>query len=166
MSLDASHPEGLFRVRLPAGWTWHADEGGGAAVAPGEPGVLYLFAQPVVDRGALPNLPRMLAGFLSERGRPVLTEQLLKVRLGGRGGYAWRYLEERGGREHAWFLWVTGNLRCWLLASYNCPAEHAFAHQGEVDEILASLELAEEGEGPAIGGGEERGSPPAGPRQR
>jgi hypothetical protein len=142
--VEVVHPEGLFRVTLPPDWAWVPDEGGGAAVPPGDPGVLYFFAQAVTDRRALPNLQRMLAGFLSQRGRPVLTEQLLTVRLGRHRGYAWRFLEERPQGEHAWFLWITGNLKAWLLVSYNCPAGYASSHQAEIDEILASLRLAEE----------------------
>lgn len=134
----------LFRLRLPEGWRWYPDADGGAALPPGDPGAMVFCAQPVLDVATLPSLRRMLAGFLTERGQPVTTLQLLDVEVGSFRGLGWHFVEEAPRGPHAWSLWIAGNRRAWLLVTYNCPAEHAGSHAEEIDRLLATVELAPE----------------------
>lgn len=133
----------LFRLELPEGWQWVPDADGGAAVPPGDPGAMVFYAQAVENPEELPSLRRMLSGFLTQRGIPVTTLQLQSVRTGSFTGFGWHYLDEpEGGDPHAWSLWVTGHKAAWLLVTYNCPGAFLASHWQEVQEILATVELA------------------------
>jgi hypothetical protein len=128
----------LFGLDLPEGWTWHPEPGGGAAVPPGDPGALVVSAHPVDDPTALPPVSRMLASFLTLRGRPVATDELATIEVNGGQGVWYEYRED----EHWWRLWVIGNEVAWALISYNCPQAFRESHSSELDEIMASLRLA------------------------
>lgn len=128
----------LFGLDLPPGWTWHPEADGGAAVPPGDPGALVVSAHPVDDPASLPHISRMLAGFLTLRGRPVATDELATLEVSGGEGVWHEYVDG----EHWWRLWVVGNEVTWALLSYNCPQQYRGSHLTELDEILASLRLA------------------------
>lgn len=134
-----SHPNGLFELRLPSDWQWIADEAGGAAVSRQPPGVLHLSAEAVDDPADFPNLSRMLAGFLTRTGRPVATDDLLRVPLAGAEGFSWQYIEDE---SRAWRVWIFGNRVAWVFVSFNCALEDAPAHQPAVDGLVHSLRLA------------------------
>lgn len=130
----------LFGLDLPEGWTWHPDAGGGAAVPPGDPGALVVSAHPVDNPAELPHVARMLASFLTLRGRPVASDELARLEINGGQGVWYEY--EDG--EHWWRLWVVGNESAWALLSYNAPRAFRASHLAELDEIVASLRLAVE----------------------
>ncbi|MCA9794765.1 MAG: hypothetical protein KC910_23315 [Candidatus Eremiobacteraeota bacterium] len=134
-----SHPDGLFELSLPSDWRWVADETGGSAVSAQPPGVLHLSAEAVEDPAELPNLSRMLAAFLTRTGRPVATDDLLRVPLVGAEGFSWQYIEDQ---KRAWRVWIFGNRTVWVFASFNCALEDAPVHQGSVDGLVHSLRLA------------------------
>lgn len=136
--LEIVHSTGLFALDLPPGWGWHDEPDGGAAVPSGAPGALVISAQAVEDPTRLPNLSRMLAGFLTLRGRPVAADALASVEADGSQGVSYSYAE--GG--HFWQLWVVGNQATWALLSYNCPIEFQDAHRQALDTILSSLRLS------------------------
>jgi hypothetical protein len=136
--LEIVHPTGLFALDLPPGWGWHNEPDGGAAVPPGAPGALVISAQAVEDPTRLPNVSRMLAGFLTLRGRPVAADALTSIQADGSQGVSYRYTEG----EHFWQLWVVGNQATWALLSYNCPAEFQDSHRPALETIVASLRLS------------------------
>ncbi len=129
----------LFGLDLPDGWRWHPEPGGGAAVPPGDPGALHVSAHPVDNPAELPHVARMLASFLTLRGRPVATDELARIEVQGGGEGVWREYEDG---EHYWRLWVVGNEAAWALLSYNCPVRFQASHRAELEEIVASLRLA------------------------
>ena len=97
------------------------------------PGVINLTSEAVTERESLPNLSRMLAGFLTRTGHPVATDELLRVSdVPGAPGFSWQYTEE--GTYHR--LWLFGNLASWLLIHFVCPKEHySEFHQSLTDSI-------------------------------
>lgn len=146
------HP--LFTLELPPGWRWIAEQRGGSAVASDPPGVLHLSAEPVEKAEELPNLSRMLAGFVTRHVAPVTTQELIPVDFPRATGFAWQFVEETADRPpHLWRVWIAGNEEAWCFLSFNCSYEDREAHRVTVDEVVASLSLS------APDGGE----PPTGP---
>lgn len=134
------HP--LFSLELPSDWRWHPDEQGGGAVAPPPPAVLHVTAEAVEDRLALPNLSRMLAGFLTRQIRPVAADELVSMPFSQATGFGWQYVERSQRRPaHAWRVWIAGNEAAWAFLSFNCALEDAELHRPSVDAMVASLRL-------------------------
>lgn len=130
----------LFRLSLPLGWTDREEEGRSFLISEDPPGVMCCTAERVDDPSELPNLSRMLAGFLTRTGHPVATDELLRVtRVVGVTGFSWQYAEDE--RYHR--LWILGNRHCWLLLTFSCALSHRDHFFSVLEAIVGSLELAE-----------------------
>ena len=105
------------------------------------PGVLHLTPQIVEDKEDLPNLSRMLAGFLTRSGHPVATDELLRITsVPNAHGFSWQYTEE----ENYHRLWLFGDEHSWLLAHFVCPREHYSEFHEQLTEVVKTLRLREE----------------------
>ena len=62
-----------FSLEVPAGWEVRHEEEQVFLISRTPPGVLCCTAQTVENSEELPNLSRMLAGFLTRSGHPVAT---------------------------------------------------------------------------------------------
>ncbi len=132
-----THSNQLFSLALQPGWQWQEQEDGGLCFSQEPPGVLHLSAEPVADPESLPNLSRMLAGFVTRTVRPVATDDLLRVPLAGAEGFSWQYVAE----DKACRVWVFGNRQAWVFASFHCQLEDAPNHQTGVEKMVTSLKL-------------------------
>ena len=128
-------------MQLPPSWSWFPDEAGGAAVfqpaGQTASSVLHIHVEGVDDSESLPNLSRMLAGFLTLRGRPVATDDLLELDLPNTQAFAWQYQEG----EQAVRVWVAGNELAWAFINFHCPVLLEAELRSDVDLIVASLVL-------------------------
>lgn len=106
-----------FSLELPEGWTVRQDEECTYLVSPDPPGVLCCTPQTVEKSEELPNLSRMLAGFLTRTGHPVATDDLLRLsNVPGAQGFCWQYFEDMAFHR----LWIFGNTASWLLLTFSC----------------------------------------------
>lgn len=129
-----------FTLELPDGFKLAESDGPLTCVCRTPPGVLHLTPQLVEDKEELPNLSRMLAGFLTRSGHPVATDELLRVTsVPNAHGFSWQYTEE--GNYHR--LWLFGNEQSWLLAHFLCPQEHYSEFHEQLTEAVKTLRLRE-----------------------
>ena len=109
------------------------------------PGVLHLTPQEVDDPKDLPNLSRMLAGFLTRSGHPVATDELLRVTsVPHAHGFSWQYTED----GHYNRLWLFGNEFSWLLLHFVCLQEHYTGFHEKLTKAVQSLRLRADDVGP------------------
>lgn len=102
------------------------------------PGVLHLTSEAVDDPKELPNLSRMLAGFLTRSGHPVATDELLRVTsVPHAHGFSWQYTEE----GHYNRLWLFGNELSWLLLHFVTPREHYAEFHEKLTGAVQTLRL-------------------------
>jgi hypothetical protein len=124
--------ETTFTMELPSEFQVTKEANEIQCVCLDPPGVLRLTPEEVEDTNSLPNLSRMLAGFLTRTGHPVATDELLRVTsVPEAHGFSWQYTED--GNYHR--LWLFGNRRSWLLVTFVCPK----AEQQNFHETLQSL---------------------------
>lgn len=101
-------------------------------------GVLLLTPERVENSDELPNLSRMLAGFLTRSGHPVATDELLPISsVPNAHGFSWQYLDD--GTYHR--LWLFGNEFSWLLVTFLCPQPNQQSFHDTLREIIASIRL-------------------------
>lgn len=132
-----------FSLTLPQGWTKRDDEGRVYGLSTEPPGVLCCTASPVENSEELPNLSRMLAGFLTRSGHPVATDELLRVsKVAHAHGFCWQYSEEGNFTR----LWMFGNRESWLLMTFTAPEQHVAHFHPLLDQIVESLTLHREGD--------------------
>lgn len=112
--------EPTFSIQLPDSFQLIRDEGQLQCVCREPAGVLSLTPEAVTDPENLPNLSRMLAGFLTRTGHPVATDELLRITsVPDAHGFSWQYTEEQNFHR----LWLFGNRYSWLLLTFVCPEE-------------------------------------------
>jgi hypothetical protein len=128
----------LLKFELPDEWDWFPDESGGGAVL-GTDVLLHFHEQAVDDPSDLPNLARMLSGFLTLRGRPVATDELLEGRTKNGKSYGWQYQDG----EQAVRLWVLGNRQAWCFVTFHCPVTREAELRATVDAAVGGLQLGE-----------------------
>lgn len=127
-----------FQLSLPQGWTQRSDEECLYGVCTDPPGVLCCTPSLVEDSDQLPNLSRMLAGFLTRSGHPVATDELLRVSgVANAHGFCWQYVENE--RFHR--IWVFGNQVSWLLLTFTSGAEAQSTFHPLLNEMIATLAL-------------------------
>lgn len=134
--MQVEHPT-LFQLQLAASWTFYADEHGGGAISPCRRAILHFYAEPVHNPEELPNLSRMLAGFLTQHHRPVATDELLRLKLPGALGFSWQFLDSSQNR--AVRVWILGNEKAWSFANFHCPLEDEPGLREVVDEMIRSF---------------------------
>ena len=136
--------EGLLSFELPPDWEWYPDGQGGGAIPPDRQSVLHVRAERVEDAAQLPNLSRMLAGFLTGHVRPVATDELHPFSVVGGQGFAWHYLEEWESegppRIQSVWLWVMGNEQTWTFVNFQGPAGSS---KGMAEQIARTFAFAE-----------------------
>ena len=104
--------EPTFSLVLPAGFQASNDEEGLHCICKSPPAILRFTAEKVEDKDALPNLSRMLAGFLTRMGHPVATDELLKLNsVPGAYGFCWQYAEDDKFQK----FWLFGNEASWFF---------------------------------------------------
>lgn len=134
------HP--LFALDLPPDWQWFPDEHGGSAVPPGPPAALHLSAERVVEAEELPNLSRMLAGFVTRHVGPVTTQDLIPANFPQATGFAWQFIEETAERPpHLWKVWIAGNEHAWCFVSFNCSLKDHETHREKIENVVSTLTL-------------------------
>ena len=127
-----------FTVKLPSDWQLKEEAEGQLAhgISSSPPGVLTLKWEQVTDTEELPNLSRMLAGFLTRSGHPVATDELLPLsNVSGAQGFSWQYQEEATYHR----FWLLGHRQCWLLLTFVCPQEYHSAFEASLGALLADL---------------------------
>lgn len=134
------HQEEIFSLRLPAGWAVRRDEERVYFISPAPPGVLCCTPERVEDPSQLPNLSRMLAGFLTRTGHPVATDELLRITgVPGAVGFCWQYFED--GTFHR--VWVFGNQVSWMLWTFSCGSADFEHFHPILEGLQKSLALSE-----------------------
>lgn len=130
--------ESTFSLTLPEGFSVSRDSEGLQCVSSAPPGVLSLTPEAVVDKDSLPNLSRMLAGFLTRSGHPVATDELLKMTVVPEAhGFSWQYIEDE--KYHR--FWLFGNESSWLLLTFVCPSAHQRDFHEPLRKMIVSLRL-------------------------
>lgn len=132
---------GLFSIQLPPGWQFFPDLHGGGVIPPGSQGVLHFHSERVADSAELPNLSRMLAGFVTLHHQPVATDQLRRLSINGSDAFAWQYVDKS---EQAVRLWVVGNDAAWVFINFQASPLVAASLESEIDGIVGSLTMAME----------------------
>lgn len=133
--------EETFSLTLPDGWAVRRDEERVYLVSSQPPGVLCCTAQPVEQAEQLPNLSRMLAGFLTRTGHPVATDELLRIsNVAGGTGFCWQYFEE--GTFHR--IWIFGNHFSWLLWTFTSATADLDHFHPLLEGMIKSLILVQE----------------------
>lgn len=130
--------EETFALTVPEGWAVRRDDERVFLVSERPPGVLCCTPQVVDDPDRLPNLARMLAGFLTRTGHPVATDELLRIsNVPGASGYCWQYFE--GGSFHR--IWIFGNHASWLLWTFSSATSDLDHFHPQLEGLLKSLSL-------------------------
>ncbi len=133
--------EATFSVAVPEGWRVHRDEDGLFLISDQPAGVLCCTSELVQDAEELPNLSRMLAGFLTRTGHPVATDELLRIsNVPGAAGFCWQYFED--GKFHR--IWIFGNQRCWLLWTFTSAGDDMDHFHPQLEGMLKTLALVQE----------------------
>ena len=105
--------------------------------------VLHIRAERVRDAAELPNLSRMLAGFLTEHVTPVATDELRAFQVEEVLGFAWQYREEwEDEGERAVRVWVLGNELAWCFVSFQGPIDSVQRDLQLVDNAIVSFRFA------------------------
>jgi hypothetical protein len=108
-------------------------------------GVLHITPERVIDPESLPNLSRMLAGFLTRSGHPVATDELLQVTsVPDAHGFSWQYVEEKVYHR----LWLFGDEFSWLLMTFICPESDRGHFHESLQAVVNSLRLRRDGRDP------------------
>lgn len=136
--MQAKH-EPLFLVEFPDDWTYYPDEHGGGVVSPCRRAVLHFYAEAVENPSELPNLSRMLAGFLTQHHRPVATDELLQIKLPGALAFSWQFLDAMQNR--AVRVWVIGNEKAWTFANFHAPLDLEPQLRPSVDQMIRDFRL-------------------------
>lgn len=132
--------ESTFSVTVPDEWSVRRDEERVYLVSASPPGVLCCTPQRVDDPDRLPNLARMLAGFLTRTGHPVATDELLRIsNVPGASGYCWQYFDS--GSFHR--IWIFGNKASWLLWTFSSSSADLDHFHPLLEGMLKSLSLVE-----------------------
>lgn len=132
--------EETFSLELPDGWLVRRDDDRIYLISPEPPGVLCCTSEWVEDAEELPNLSRMLAGFLTRTGHPVATDELLRIsNIGGGEGFCWQYFE--GSTFHR--LWIFGNQACWLLWTFSSQTSDLDHFHPVLERMQKTLVLVE-----------------------
>ncbi|HIB68990.1 MAG TPA: hypothetical protein EYO33_28860 [Phycisphaerales bacterium] len=130
--------EKLFSIALPDSFEIHRDGERLQCVSREPVGVLSLTPEEVENADELPNLSRMLAGFLTRSGHPVATDELLRVSsVSGAHGFSWQYTED--SKYHR--LWLFGNKFCWLLVTFICPQDGVNEFHERLQELVKTIRL-------------------------
>ncbi len=135
------HSHETFRLQVPPEWTVRGDDDRVYFVSTEPPGVLCCTAQRVQDAEELPNLSRMLAGFLTRSGHPVATDDLLVIsgNITARG-FCWQYFEDGSFCR----IWIFGNQTSWLLITFNSAVEHLDDFHPVLEQVLKTLVLVDD----------------------
>lgn len=127
-----------FSLTLPGSFQTAETDGVLHCICREPPGVLHLTSQEVENKDELPNLSRMLAGFLTRSGHPVATDELLQITsVPEAHGFSWQYTREE--RYHR--LWLFGNELSWLLLHFVCPQEVYGQFHELLSESIKTLRL-------------------------
>ena len=130
--------EKTFSLDLPDSFEIHRDGPRLQCVSREPVGVLSLTPEEVEDADELPNLSRMLAGFLTRSGHPVTTDELLRVSsVPEAHGFSWQYVED--SKYHR--LWLFGNKHCWLLVTFICPHEAVAEFHESLQDLVKTIRL-------------------------
>ena len=140
MSSRVCDPEGLFSIEVPEGWQFFPDEHGGGLIPPDKSAVVHLYGEAVEDPADLPNLSRMLAGFITLRGKAVAPDDLFRLQIKEYPAFAWRS-QEKG--KKAVRMWVVGNEFAWVFINFQADLDAESRWRLDVDRIVASLDLME-----------------------
>ncbi len=132
--------EPTFALEIPTDWSLRRDEGRIYLVSEKPAGVLCCTCETVTDSSELPNLSRMLAGFLTRTGHPVATDELLRIsNVPGAAGFCWQYFED--GTFHR--VWIFGNHSCWLFWTFTSASGDLDHFHPLLEALLKSLSLVE-----------------------
>lgn len=128
-----------FSLEVPAGWEVRHEEEQVFLISRTPPGVLCCTAQTVENSEELPNLSRMLAGFLTRSGHPVATDELLRLsNIPNAVAFCWQYFEQ--GTFHR--VWIFGNRRSWLLWTFSSAGTDMDHFHPLLEDLQKSLALA------------------------
>lgn len=128
----------LFSVDVPEGWQFFADEHGGSLISPCQTSVLHIHSEGVSDPAELPNLTRMLAGFLTLHHKPVATDELLPVKLTGALCFAYQYAE----MERAVRVWIIGNEKAWAFLNFQVPFARQIEYRTVIDQLVRDFQIS------------------------
>ncbi len=127
-----------FSLILPEGWVCKSENERRYGVCLSPPGVLCCTPERVTETDRLPNLARMLAGFLTRQGHPVATDELLIVSgVAGADGYSWQYVEDGSFLR----FWIFGNETRWLFLTFTTPEAHRIEFLPVLDELIRTLRV-------------------------
>lgn len=130
--------EPTFSLELAPGWKVRRDDECLYLISEEPAGVLCCTAERVVDRAELPNLSRMLAGFLTRTGHSVATDELLAISsVPGAVGFCWQYFED--GKFHR--FWIFGNEATWLFWTFTSRTADLDHFHPLLEQLLKSLTL-------------------------
>lgn len=136
----------LFDLKIPSGWDFYPDAQGGSLIAPCRTAILHIHAEAVRDPRELPNLTRMLAGFLTLHHKPVATDELLPIKLPGALCFAYQYAD--GPR--AVRVWIIGNEKAWAFINFHVTFDRELEYRATVDDWVRAFQFVE-GRGSAEG---------------
>lgn len=134
--MRAQHQD-LFSLPVPEDWQFYPDEHGGSLITPDQTAVLHVHAEKVTDVAELPNLTRMLAGFLTLHHKPVATDELLPIKLPGALCFAYQYSDG----ERAVRVWIIGNEKAWAFLNFQVPLERHAAYTAVVDGLVKDFQI-------------------------
>ncbi len=129
--------QNLFSLAVPEGWQFFADDHGGSLITPCQTAVLHIHSEGVSDPAELPNLTRMLAGFLTLHHKPVATDELLSIRVPGALCFAYQYAES----ERAVRLWILGNEKAWAFLNFQVSFEKEPTYRTAVDQLIRDFQI-------------------------
>ncbi|MFN8610080.1 MAG: hypothetical protein U0931_21235 [Vulcanimicrobiota bacterium] len=132
-----AHHQDLFSMPIPEGWRFFPDEHGGSLITPCQTAVLHVHAEKVNDPAELPNLTRMLAGFLTLHHKPVATDELLQVRLPGALCFAYQYADG----DRAVRVWIIGDEKAWAFLNFQVPLQSHATYTAVVDDLVKDFRL-------------------------
>lgn len=127
----------LCEFPIPEGWEFYPDESGGGLISPGREAVLHVHCEAVQDPTELPNLSRMLAGFLTGHYKPVATDDLLRFKSEGALGFAYQYADG----DRAVRVWIIGNPDAWAFLNFQGPLENEAGFREPVDKVVREFRL-------------------------
>ena len=137
VSMRAQHQQ-LFSVSIPDGWEFYPDDLGGSLITPCRTAVLHIHSEGVTDVAELPNLTRMLAGFLTLHHKPVATDELLPIKLPGALCFAYQYAE----LERVVRVWIIGNEKAWAFLNFQVPMERVLEYRAPVDALVRDFQIS------------------------
>ncbi|MBX3167834.1 MAG: hypothetical protein KF760_10500 [Candidatus Eremiobacteraeota bacterium] len=134
--MRAQH-QNLFSLAVPEGWQFFADDQGGSLITPCQTAVLHIHSEAVSDPAELPNLTRMLAGFLTLHHKPVATDELLPIKVAGALCFAYQYAE----LERVVRVWILGNEKAWAFLNFQVPFEKELTYRITVDQLIRNFQI-------------------------